>query len=262
MSVWGIPRKPSICLMVAVWVGGGLCVGSTTAWGDTILVAVASNFKKTLRTLANRFQQESGHDVVISAGSSGKLFAQIQHGAPFHLFLSADLARPMALQAGGWAVPETLFTYARGRLILWSPEPHRFDGPEPLQRGALRRVALGNPRSVPYGQAAQATLSALGVWDAYTDKMAFGENVGQVLAFVMSGNADAGFVALSQVVDTQGRAMPGSLWEVPQHLYAPLEQGGVLLKQPTGEQAARALMRFLQDSATVTRLTQQGYLPP
>lgn len=232
--------------------------------GDTLHVAVASNFKKPFQYLASRFEKESGHTLVISSGSSGKLFAQISNGAPFQVFLSADEIRPQRLQEVGLAVPGSLFAYARGRLVLWSPNPQYVaHGPESLKNGTLGRIALGSPRSVPYGQAARETLEALHVWDAYAGRMAFGENVGQVLAFVLSGNADAGFVAISQILDDQGRPRPGSFWEVPAHFHGTLTQSAVRVVQPDAKEAPTlALTQFLQSPATLATLTQLGYHPP
>lgn len=233
------------------------------AWSDRIYVAVASNFKKNLVHLATRFEKESGHSVIISSGSSGKLYSQISHGAPFQLFLSADLKRPQALLKAGFALPDSLFTYAQGHLVLWSPDPHLFsNGSEPLTKATLQRIALGNPRSVPYGSAAQETLLSLGLWQTYQGQMVFGENVGQVLAFVMSGNVDAGFVALSQVMDHQGTLQPGSYWDVPPHLYSPLMQGGVQIKQSVDPEPADTLVQFLRSPTIQNTLTGLGYRSP
>ena len=244
----------------------GLCLFLQPAvtWGDTIYVAVATNFKKSFEYLASSFEKNSGHTLVISSGSSGKLFAQISNGAPFQLFLSADMKRPKKLQEMGLAVPGSLFKYATGRLVLWSPKPKMFaNGPEVLKNGTLGRIALGNPRSVPYGQVAQETLVSLGLWDSYSGRMAFGGNVGQVLAFVLSGNADAGFVALSQILDHQGVPLfAGSFWEVPAHFYSTLEQGGICLKRPGARQPVLALMQFLRTPASLVSLERFGYLPP
>ena len=163
-------------------IGLTLLLWPSIAWsGETIHVAVAANFKPLFVSLANRFEQESGHTVLISSASSGKLFAQLKQGAPFQLFLSADMARPRQLQQEGLAVADSLFTYAIGRLILWSPDPKRFaDGAQPLTDGLLNKIALGNPRSVPYGQAAQETLHSLGLTQKYADRLVFAEDVGQV----------------------------------------------------------------------------------
>ena len=232
-------------------------------WADTIHVAVAANFKKPFESLARRFEKESGHILVISSGSSGKLFAQISHGAPFQLFLSADLVRPQRLQEKGMAVPDSLFTYAKGQLVLWSPNPTLFaNGSEALTNGRLQRIALGNYRSVPYGQAARETLISLGLWETYTGRMAFGENVGQVLAFVLSGNADAGFVALSQILDHQGAPLSGSYWKVPSHLYTTLMQAAVHLNQPGTMEPTQSLIQFLRSPSILDSLEYLGYLPP
>lgn len=245
-------------------IGLALLLWSSLSWsGETIHVAVAANFKPLFVSLAHRFEQESGHTVLISSASSGKLFAQLRHGAPFQLFLSADMARPQQLQQAGLAVEESLFTYAIGRLILWSPDPTRFaDGAEPLTNGQFNKIALGNPRSVPYGKAAQETLHNLGLTQTYADRLVFAEDVGQVLAFVLSGNADAGFLSLSQILDPQGKARPGSFWAVPPALHQAIEQGAVRLKQPKMAEPTLELVRFLRAPATQALLEQRGYHAP
>lgn len=230
---------------------------------DTLYVAVASNFKKAMLSLGSDFEKQSGHKLIISSGSSGKLLAQINNGAPFQLFLSADMSRPQALEKTKLAVPGTLFTYAKGQLVLWSPNPHLFDnGSDYLTKNLRSTIALGNPRSVPYGKAAQETLEYLQLWPDNAGRLVFGDNVGQVLAFVLSGNADAGFVALSQIVDETGNIPLGSVWRVPAHFYAPLDQGAVRLLQPGASQASQDLIHYLRSPSVLARLPALGYLPP
>ncbi|MEO5364347.1 MAG: molybdate ABC transporter substrate-binding protein [Magnetococcus sp. DMHC-8] len=244
------------------WLLLALLCWPVTSPAETVRVAVAANFSRTLHGLADQFAQESGHTLLISAGSSGKLFAQIRQGAPFHLFLSADMERPRRLLQEGLAVPDSLFVYARGRLVLWSADPHRFaNGAHPLTAGLLTRLALGNPRSVPYGRAAREVLDGLGLSSTYDKRLVFGEDVGQVLAFVASGNAEAGFVALSQLLNPHGQPRPGSHWEVPIHLYQPVQQGAVRLPQAGPTEPTLALIRFLRAPTTRALLARQGYLP-
>lgn len=230
---------------------------------DTIHVAVASNFKKAMVTLGSDFEKQSGHTLAVSSGSSGKLFAQINHGAPFQLFLSADMSRPQALQQTPLAVPGTLFTYAKGQLVLWSPNPHLFDnGLDYLTKKGQSVIALGNPRTVPYGKAAQETLEYLKLWPNDTGRLVFGENVGQVLAFVLSGNAEAGFVSLSQIVDEKGNLRSGSVWKIPGHFYSAIDQGAVRLLRPGASQPSEDLVHFLRSPTVLARLAVLGYLPP
>ncbi|MBF0400972.1 MAG: molybdate ABC transporter substrate-binding protein [Magnetococcales bacterium] len=231
--------------------------------GERVHVGVAANFKPLFAELAQRFEQESGHQVVISSASSGKLFNQLHHGAPFQLFLSADLQRPQQLQQEGLTIPDSLFVYAIGRLVLWSPDPKRFArGTEALMAGELLKIALGNPRTVPYGKAAEETLHNLGLSRSYAERLIVGEDVGQVMAFALSGNVDAGFLSLAQILDPQGQPRPGSYWEVPAHLHQPIQQAGVRIKSAGATEATLALVRYLRTPPVQALLQKRGYLLP
>ena len=240
-----------------------LFFGAKTALAEPLHVAVTANFAGPFRHLAERFEAESGHRVIPSFAATGKLYAQIRHGAPFHLFLAADGERPRLLEEQGLAVPGSRFVYARGRLVLWSPTPGLLaGGAEALRGPGLSRIALANPRLAPYGHAARRVLEKLGLWAGYQGRMAFGENVGQALTFVVSGNAQAGFVALSQVLDGSGAPLPGSLWEPPVDLSAPLDQEAVLLKRGEGVPAAQAFNGFLRSAAVQADIGRLGYASP
>ena len=173
------------------------------AYAEDVRIAVATNFLATLNEIATTFEKDTGHSAVVSSGSSGKLYAQIIHGAPFDVFLSADSKRPKLLEDDGLAVTGSRFTYAVGRLTLWSSDPDMIkgNGKDVLTNNRFTRLAIANPKTAPYGVAAKSTLQALGLWDYLYDRLVQGENIGQTFQFVYSKNAEIGFVALSQVLD-------------------------------------------------------------
>ncbi len=226
---------------------------------DDVHVAVAANFLSTLQQVADGFSKQSPHRVIISSGSTGKLYAQIVHGAPYEIFLAADAERPQRLEREGYGVKNSRYTYARGRLALWSRDARRVDAKGGvLQADAIGHLAMANPRTAPYGLAAQQTLQYLGRWSTWQPHIVQGEDIGQVLQFVHSGAAELGFVAYAQV---KQRAV-GSYWLVPQAYHAPLEQQVVLLQRGAEATAALAFMRYLR-SAEVRRLIEDaGYDVP
>ena len=231
------------------------------AFAGEVTVAVAANFLPVLKTLARDFSETSGHRLRISAGSTGKLYAQIRHGAPFDLFLAADAARPERLEREGHSVPGSRFTYAIGRLVLWSPRPGLFDdGQAWLRRGRFGRLALANPKTAPYGLAARQFLQRRDLWTTLQGRLIRGESVAQAFQFVMTGNADAGFVALAQVRTRSNTG--GSLWTVPDEDYEPLEQQAVLLKRGDRKPAARAFHAWLRSESARERIHAAGYALP
>ena len=233
-------------------------------WGssspaDEIQVAVASNFAPAVRQLASRFEKETGHQVKLSFGSTGKQYAQILHGAPFHAWFAADAYRPMRLEEAGRIVPGSRFTYARGRLVLWSPQLGLVDDEgEVLRRGDFRHLALANPRLAPYGLAARQVLEKLGLWQILQNRLVRGENIGQTYQFVKTGNAELGLVAASQVLD-RSRTEKGSFWLLPADLHGPIEQQAVLLRD---EEAARAFLAFAASEAGRAIIRANGYEVP
>ena len=229
------------------------------ARADGIRVAVASNFAGAARQLASRFESRTGHEVKLSFGSTGRQYAQIRNGAPYHAWLAADSRRPALLEAGGLIQPGSRFTYALGRLVLWSPDPGLVDEDgDVLRTGSFRHLALANPRLAPYGLAAQQLLRKLGLWDALRDRMVRGENVGQAFHFVSSGNAELGLVAASQVLGGN-RPLQGSLWIPPAHLYEPIEQQAVLLQD---DAVARGFLRFVASDQGRAIIRANGYELP
>ncbi len=226
-----------------------------------IRVGVASNFASTLAVLAERFEQQSGHRILLSSGSTGKLYAQIKHGAPFDLFFAADLERPQRLEKEGDGVPGTRFTYAIGRIALWSRDPDLVDETgSALNTGSFRKLAIANPATAPYGLAAKQTLERLGVWQALQPKLVSGENIAQTYQFVASGNADLGFVALPQLLSK--KSANGSMWEVPTTYYRPIEQQALLLRKSRQPAAAKAFLAYIRGEGTREILSRFGYAVP
>jgi molybdate transport system substrate-binding protein len=223
------------------------------ARGDEVHVAVATNFAQTARELGDAFEAELGAKVVVSDGSTGKLYAQIVNGAPFEVFLSADAERPRKLVDEGVAVDGTRFPYALGQLVLWSPDPTRVKDAGAL-KGDFRHLSIANPELAPYGAAARETLARLGLWDALQPRLVRGEDIGQAYQFVATGHAELGFVALSQLASGGG-----SRWRVPADHYAPLEQQAVLLARGRDDDAARAFRAFLRGDAARQRIAAAGY---
>jgi molybdate transport system substrate-binding protein len=235
-----------------------LCGASVFA--GEVTVAVASNFMNPFKRLVPVFQKQSGHSVRTVSGSTGKLYAQILHGAPFDVFLAADGARPRLLEHNGQAVPATRFTYAQGKIVLWSADPKRIaaDGKIVLHRRNFKHLALANPKTAPYGKAAYTTLTRLKLWESLSPTLVQGENIGQTFQFVATGNAEVGFVALSQVMDPRLK-IKGSQWIVPEHLYESINQDAVLLTQGQSQPAARALLNFLKSDTARNMIQSYGY---
>lgn len=230
------------------------------AAAEQAVVAIAANFAEVVERLEADFERESGHTVTFVAGSTGKLYAQIAHGAPFDAFLAADQARPERLEEEGLAVTGSRFTYATGRLTLWSRDPGvvAADGAATLRAGKFRLLAIANPDLAPYGAAARQTLRSLDLWAGLEDKIVMGETVGQAHAMVASGNAELGFVALSYVLSPRNDT-EGSRWDVPSDLHAPIRQDAVLLKRAAGNAAARAFLDFLRSDVATTVIETYGY---
>jgi len=223
---------------------------------DQILVATASNFRDTMEALVHRFEQKSGHSVVPIYGSTGKHYAQIINGAPYDAFFAADRSRPERLERDGAAVRGSRFTYAVGRLVLWSPRAGYVDPKgEILRTGSYRHMAIANPDLAPYGVAAMEVLQHLGLWQEIQPRLVLGENIGQAFLFVRSGNAELGLVAWSQLLSTASDR-EGSSWRVPETFYRPIEQQAVLISD---KEAARAFMSFIHGAEADRIIQAHGY---
>jgi molybdate transport system substrate-binding protein len=226
-----------------------------TTHAETATIAVAANFTALAEELAEIFAEETGHRPMLSFGSTGQLYAQISQGAPFEVFLAAGDERPRIAIEEGFAVGGTAFTYALGRLVLYSPGRDVSDG-EAALREPFGKLAIADPAAAPYGAAAIETLEALGLYDATKGRLVTGENISQTLQFVETGNAELGFVAASQVV---GRPHQ---WLVPSDLHQPIRQDAVLLKPGETSDAARAFLDFLQSGEAVALIEAAGYDVP
>jgi len=240
-------------------VGCGLWLFATLSLAAETQVAVAANLAAPMRQIATLFERDTGHTARLAFGSTGGFYAQIRNGAPFDVLLAADAATPMRLEGEGAAVPASRFTYAVGRLVLWSARRDVVDDRGEILRSAkVGRLAIANPKLAPYGAAAVQALDRLGIAGALRDKWVQGENIAQTYQFVASGNADIGFVALSQVV-AQGQIKAGSGWIVPETLHDPIRQDAVLLSRGKDNPAALALMRFLRSDTARQLIAEHGY---
>jgi molybdate transport system substrate-binding protein len=218
-------------------------------------VAVAANFTEPAKEIAELFEQETGHETLLIFGASGSFFTQITHGAPFEVFLSADSDRPRAVIDGGFAVPDSLFTYAVGKLVLWSRVIDVTDGETALKSGQFLKLSIADPVAAPYGTAAVETMKALGVYDALRAKIVQGNSIAQAFQFVDTRNAEVGFVALSQLFGVTA----GTRWEVPQTLYSPIRQDAVLLKTGVDSEASKAFLDFLKGPEARAIIERFGY---
>lgn len=226
------------------------------ALADTIRVAVASNFSEPIKAIAAKYESHTGHRLILVFGSTGKHYAQIKNGAPFELFLAADRRRPQLLEQQKLAIVGSRFTYARGRLVLWSPRNDYVDAEgKVLESGEYRHLAIANPKLAPYGKAAQEVLESRGLWKTSQRRLVRGESIGQTYQFVRSGNAELGFVAYSQI-KRPSHSETGSYWVIPQAFYEPVEQQAVLLKNNA---VARDFMSFLQKQEVKTIIRRYGY---
>jgi molybdate transport system substrate-binding protein len=233
------------------------CTGLARA--ASVNVAVAANFTAPMQKIAAEFEKDTGHKALLSFGATGKFYAQIRNGAPFQALLAADDETPAKLEQEGLAAPGTRFTYAVGTLVLWSAQPGVVDAKgEILKKGGFNKLAIANPRLAPYGRAAVEVLTGLGLLDALTPKFVQGENIAQTWQFVGTGNAELGFVALSQVMQ-DGSIAKGSAWVVPARLHAPIRQDAVILAAGKGNAAAEALMKYLKGAKARAIIQDYGY---
>lgn len=234
---------------------GVLAICASPAGAAQTNVAVAANFTQPAKEIAALFKQKTGDEAVLSFGASGAFFTEIAHDAPFQVFLSADQRRPTAAVEQGFAVKGTRFTYAIGRLVLWSKVVDVTHGEDALKAGAFAKLAIANPVAAPYGAAAVETMKALGVYDALQPKIVQGGNIAQTFQFVDTRNAEVGFVALSQL---KGMT-EGTRWLPPQRLYTPIRQDAVLLKKGEGDAAAKAFLEFLKGPEARAIIERFGY---
>lgn len=236
----------------------GLCIMQPCFAGQAH-IAVAANFAEPIKAIAAVLKKTTGHTVDITLGSTGKLVAQIRNGAPFDVLLAADAPTPEKLEKEGLTQAGSRFTYATGKLVLWSAKATDVDDKgEVLKRPTLGKVAYANPKLAPYGAAAVQVMNKLGLSAALAPKLVQGESIGQTYTFTATGNADVGFVALSQVMEG-GRLKSGSMWVIPPSLYDPIRQDAVVLKRGAGNEAAQALVQLLKSPNIKDLIRSYGY---
>ena len=233
-----------------------LCFETTS---EEIHAAVASNFSDAMKEIVEKFELRRNHEVILSFGSTGRLYSQLMNGAPYDLFFSADSKRPEMLEINGVALPGSRFTYAIGKLVLWSLTRHFIDSSgDVLTEGNFKHLAIANPDLAPFGLSAKEFLQHENLWEKMQKKILRGENVAQAFHFVKSSAADLGFVSLSQIKRLDGKSK-GSYWEVPQAFYTPIVQQAVLLKE---SEAARDFITFMTSDAAIAIILGFGYTVP
>jgi molybdate transport system substrate-binding protein len=229
------------------------------AWAAEVSVAVAANFTAPMQKIAQSFAEDTGHQAVLSFGATGAFYAQIKNGAPFQVLLAADDEIPAKIEREGLGVAGSRFRYATGRLVLWSRQPALVDDQGAILRsGKFERLAVANPKLAPYGAAAIETMKKLGVLAAVQPKIVQGSNIAQTYQFITTGNAQLGFVALSQVF-SDGKISQGSAWVIPENLHAPIRQDALLLTTGRGNPAAAALLAYLKSEKARALIRSYGY---
>lgn len=243
--------------LISLWLAS--LVGATfSACADEVAVAVAANFTAPMQKIVTEFEKDTGHKVATAFGATGKFYAQIKNGAPFEVLLAADDETPVRLIKEGAAVTGSQLTYAIGKLVLWSANPALVDpAGDVLKNGSFDHLAIANPKLAPYGSAAVDVMKSLAVHDAWQARIVTGESIAQTYQFISSGNAQLGFVALSQVLK-DGKT-EGSAWVVPAKLYSPIRQDAVMLARGKGKPAAEALLQYLKTDKAKTIIKSFGY---
>jgi molybdate transport system substrate-binding protein len=251
-----MPASPFLKRLLASWITLAL---PALAQAANAQIAVAANFAEPIKAIATVLEKTTGHTLGISTGASGAIYTQIKNGAPFDMFLSADQERPAMLEQEGLAQAGSRFTYATGKLVLWSIDAHKVDAKgEALKSPALGKVAFANPKTAPYGMAATQAIEKLGLAEALKPKLVQGESIGQTFNFVKTGNAEVGFVAMSQVL-SEGKLKEGSMWVIPQALYGPIRQDAVVLKRGAQNEAVAALLKLLKSPNIQQLIRAYGY---
>jgi molybdate transport system substrate-binding protein len=230
----------------------------------TVTVAAASDLTYAMNEIAANFEKATGCTVRLSMGSSGNFLTQIENGAPFDVFFSADIAYPKKLEAEGLAAPGSTYLYAIGKIVLWARKDSRVDvskGFSVLRDPAVQKIAIANAEHAPYGRAAEEALRHSGVYDAVKDRLVLGENISQAAEFVESGNADAGIVALSLVLSPAMKDK-GRAWNIPENLYTPIQQGAVVVRAAANPQGALQFLNYIKMPATAALLERYGFVLP
>lgn len=242
-----------------------LALLATPAQAGEVVIAAASDLNFAFKELIQAFEQKSGHHVKLSLGSSGNFFSQIQNGAPYDLYFSADIRYPQKLVESGHGAADSLYAYAIGRIVLWvtarSQAPVEQKGLEALLDPSIHKIAIANPKHAPYGRAAVAALEKTGLYARVKDRLVFGENISQAAQFVESGAAEAGIIALSLALAPSMKAA-GRYWEIPASYHPPIEQGAVILKASKHQEAAKQFLEFVKSPAGQEVMTRYGFTLP
>ena len=260
-------RNTKACATLTLWVASGalLCsFGPLRAQAQQVRVAAAADLKFAMEELGKAFENKTGTKIEVSYGSSGNFFSQLQNGAPFDLFFSADVAYPKKLEAQGFVEPGTLREYALGRIAIWMPNDSSVNLPKEGWNALLdlriHKIALANPELAPYGRAAASALQKAGIYKQVKAKLVYGENISQAAQFVQSGNAQAGIIALSLAFSPGMK--DGKMWEIPSEMHPRIEQGAALLKSAKNRSAALAFLSFVKSASGVKILEQHGFSAP
>lgn len=241
-----------------------LVTGLNVAVAEDITIAAASDLNFVFRELVTEYEKSTGDRVRLSLGSSGNFYAQIQNGAPFDLYFSADIAYPRKLEEAGLTVPGSLYPYAIGRIVLWAGKDSRLDlskGLEILREPTIKKIAIANPKHAPYGRAAVAAMEHAQVYDRVKDKLVLGENISQAAQFIESGAADIGIIAMSLALAPLMQAA-GQYWEIPADAHPPIEQGAVILKGAKNQERAKAFLSFVQGAEGQAMMKRYGFVVP
>jgi molybdate transport system substrate-binding protein len=230
-----------------------------------ITVAAAADLKFAMGELAANFEKQTGNKVNVTYGSSGNFFSQIQNGAPFDLFFSADVDYAKKLEAGGQAEPGTLYPYAVGRIVIWTPPGVKVDvntqGMNALLDSAIQKIAIANPAHAPYGRAAVAAMKKAGVYEKTEPKLVYGDNISQAAQFAQSGNAQAGIIALSLAISPAMKDS-GKMWLIPAELHPPIEQAAIVVKSSQKKEAAKAFLEYIKSAAGKAVMDNYGFTTP
>jgi molybdate transport system substrate-binding protein len=241
-----------------------LITGVNVAVAEEITIAAASDLNFAFREIAAEYEHTTGNHVRLTLGSSGNFFAQIQNGAPFDLYFSADIAYPRKLEEAGLTAPGSLYQYALGRIVLWAGKDSHLDlskGLEILREPAIRKIAIANPKHAPYGRAAVAAMEHFKAYDLVKDKLILGENISQAAQFIESGACDIGIVALSLAIAPAMKSK-GTYWEIPAEAHPPLAQGAVILKSSKNQEAARQFLEFIKGPNGQEIMKRYGLIVP
>jgi len=234
------------------------------AWGAELKVAAASDLNFAFKDLVAEYEQKTGEHIKLTLGSSGTFFSQIENGAPFDVYFSADIRYPQKLIEGGHAVPGSLYQYAVGRIVLWAPNQSKVDvkqGLDALLNPSIRKIAIANPKHAPYGRAAVAAMEHFKVYDKVKDKLVLGENISQTAQYIESGASDTGIIALSLALAPSMKSS-GTYWEIPAEAHPPLEQGAVILKRSTNQDGAQKFLEFMRGPQGQEIMRRYGFMLP